>query len=181
MLPVKDHNKMLTKQFIVACHREGHPNNTLTNLDVPPRLIRRNALSLKAEVEPFLTNEISPDQYRDALKEIHRNTVTNTIANYRENLVLGGYPPPVANEEKQLPRSTRTTLAQLRSGWCHHLNHYMTRLDPQVVDACPSCGGQPHDTNNLFSCPAKPTTLTPIDLWKSPVEVARFLDLELTE
>jgi hypothetical protein len=39
------------------------------------------------------------------------------------------------------------------------------------------CAGTPHDTNHLFNCPAKPTTLTPIDLWENPMQATAFLDL----
>ncbi|XP_037823665.1 uncharacterized protein LOC119612022, partial [Lucilia sericata] len=36
VLPVKEHNVMLTKQFLLGCHRRSHPNFNITQLDTPP-------------------------------------------------------------------------------------------------------------------------------------------------
>ncbi|KAI5734180.1 hypothetical protein M8J77_003526 [Diaphorina citri] len=70
--------------------------------------------------------------------------------------------PPVSSEEKELPREARTKLAQMRSGFSTLLNSYKSRIDPNIQNEYPLCAGTPHDTNHLFNCPAKPTTLTPI-------------------
>ena len=161
---------------MARCHRPGHPNHALTSTENPPLRIRKTALSLKPEGEGYLSSGCLIRPFKEAAKEIHKESVACSISNYRSNVVLGGYPPPVSKDEIQLPRFTRTALAQLRSGWCRKLNHYMSRLDASITDTCPDCGGGPHDTNHLFTCPAKPTHLSPLDLWTSPLE-----DLELGE
>ncbi|XP_037811763.1 uncharacterized protein LOC119603706 [Lucilia sericata] len=37
ILPVKEHNVMLTKQFLLGCHRRSHPNFNIIQLDTPPK------------------------------------------------------------------------------------------------------------------------------------------------
>ncbi len=170
---------MLTKQFLAGCFRPQHPNHSLTTKEDAPRLIRKTTTSLRSEVDIHISQGELNGPYSEVIKGIHRDTVTSTIATFKPNIVLGGYPPPVAPEEKALPRTTRATLAQLRSGWCRMLNHYMSRLDGSISDACPDCGSSPHDTSHLFNCPAKPTLLTPRELWTRPVDAARFLGLEM--
>ncbi|XP_037825851.1 uncharacterized protein LOC119613856 [Lucilia sericata] len=39
VLPVKEHNVMLTKQFLLGCHRRNHPNFNIIQLDTPPRAL----------------------------------------------------------------------------------------------------------------------------------------------
>uniref|UniRef100_A0A8D8XLN6 Uncharacterized protein n=1 Tax=Cacopsylla melanoneura TaxID=428564 RepID=A0A8D8XLN6_9HEMI len=106
--------------------------------------------------------------------------VHNVIEGYKPNRVLGTNVLPEINQsEKKLPRSTRSTLAQLRSGWSILLHsNYKARLDPSIPDICPLCQNTNHDVHHLFACPAKPTSLDPTSLWTNPVEVAEFLDLE---
>ena len=80
--------------------------------------------------------------------------------------------------ESILPRSVRTTLAQLRSGHCQLLKSYMVRITTGVSDVCPECGVAPHSVEHLFNCSAHPTQLTVQDLWVNPVEVADFLNVD---
>ncbi|KAL1447953.1 hypothetical protein WDU94_005482, partial [Cyamophila willieti] len=102
--------------------------------------------------------------------------------NYTPNRVLGINPPPEINEaEKQLSRKVRSTLAQLRSGWCILLQSYKARINPAEDDKCPQCKTAVHTVNHLFACPDNPTTLTPESLWTDPGGVAAFLKLNEEE
>jgi hypothetical protein len=87
-------------------------------------------------------------------------------------------PPPAINDEEQiLPRVTRTTFAQLRSGYSNYLNSYKARINPdRYEDECPNCDAS-HTTTHLFDCPNNPTTLVVRDLWDKPLDTARFLNL----
>ena len=112
---------------------------------------------------------------------MHRTAVDDAVRGYSPNVILGGYPPPcpqVHPSEMQLPREARTTLCQLRSGYCKRLNDYWARIRPGVANICPACHGSPHNVAHLFDCP---TDLEIIDLWEQPVEVARFLDLPVDD
>ena len=110
-----------------------------------------------------------------ARREIHTAAVTESIAARGINGVLGAPAPPVREEEKQLSRKTRRTLAQLRSGYCHSLNDYKHRIGQSDSSICPSCRQEEHTVRHLFECPVHPVDLQPEDLWLRPAEVAEFL------
>ena len=81
------------------------------------------------------------------------------------NKVLLGPPLEVDPSERLLPRPYRSTLSQLRSGYCSRLQSYLHRVGRAPSPACPDCGSAPHTTEHLFSCPRSPTDLAPADLW----------------
>ena len=82
------------------------------------------------------------------------------------NRVIGGRPPEGDKRESYLPRLTRTTLAQLRLGFCARLQLYQHWIGVAPSDLCPECGTAPHSTNHILECPAHRTNLTVDDLWK---------------
>ena len=43
IIPIKEHNAMLTKQYILTCHLPGHPSNPLVNQGLPERNLRKYA------------------------------------------------------------------------------------------------------------------------------------------
>jgi len=92
-------------------------------------------------------------------------------------LIILSYISPLEN---LLPRSARTTLAQLHSGHCRLLNSYKARIISGISDVCPECGVAlwPHSIEHLFNCQSNPTQLTVEDLWDDPAAVADFLNLE---
>ena len=90
--------------------------------------------------------------------------------------MLDGRPPPISNSEKELTRKERSTLAQLRSGYCRLLGSYKGRIKKDAsLDVCADCGTTPHDVKHLFVCPAPLTTLIPSDLWSRPTDAVREL------
>ena len=176
LLPVKEHNTMLSRQFLLQTHQTNHPNRQWNHTDPPQRLMKPTLTSCHQDsVEPLLTN--TEGWYKRGIKSIHTTAVSNTINGYEPNKLLQKIPPVISPDERRLPRSTRTTLAQLRSGYCLLLTSYMSRLDPSVKNECPLCESQPHDTARFFSCPQRPTTLEAISLWENPIEAAQFLNL----
>lgn len=160
ILPAKAHNQMLSEQYLLMCHSPLHPCHSLVNKTPPPRSIRRSVDSYQSNIQNLVSTPVNGTQLKSSLNEIHTKTVATTISRYKVNRVLNTYLPPVSLEEKQLPRETRTKLAQLRSGFCRLLNSYMSRLDNTIRDECPLCSRSPHDTNHLFNCPTKPTLMT---------------------
>ena len=183
VLSVEAHNRMLCRQYLLSCHQQDHPCNAIVSAPRPPRLLKKD---LRSEFEPAVlplipANGLDRVSYRRGLGILHRQAVEDGVRGYRPNVVLGGYPPPIAAEEESLPRKARTALSQLRSGWCRQLNSYRARIDPvNYRDICPDCGVGPHDPAHLFRCAAKPTTPTTLnveDLWRRPVMVANFLGL----
>ena len=176
LLPVNEHNTMLSRQFLLQTHQTNHPNRQWNHTDIPQRLMKPTLISCRRDsIEPVLTNTVG--WYKSGIKLIHTTAVSNTISGYEPNKFLQRIPPVTSPDERRLPRSTRTTLAQLRSGYCPLLTSYMSRLDPSVKNECPLCESQPHYTAHLFSCPQRPTTLEATSLWENPIEAARFLNL----
>ena len=70
------------------------------------------------DFEPFLNKAgaIEPGSYQAAKNSIHTNIVRETIDSLGPNRVLGEQPPPIDPFKTYLPRQTRVTLSQLRSG-----------------------------------------------------------------
>ena len=84
-------------------------------------------------------------------------------------------PPEIDRDEDQLPRHFRTTLSQLRSGYCSRLLDYRHRVGLSTTDVCPECERAPHTVRHLFECAVHPTALSPEDLWTHPAEVASLI------
>ena len=105
---------------------------------------------------------------RAGVKALHTAAVAELLAGRPPNPVLGRHPPEIAREERSLPRTTRSTLAQLRAGYSTFLRSYMARIGHEVEDACPECGEEDHSTLHIFNCPSRPTTLSVVDLWARP-------------
>ena len=92
--------------------------------------------------------------------------------------LLNDRPPHISTAEQTLPRETRTTLAQLRTGHSRILGQYMNRIDPTARNHCHDCGNSPHDTHH---CTSKPTTLTVESLWTASTEAEKHLNLAIDE
>ena len=70
------------------------------------------------------------------------------------------------DEEQRLNRRQRCTLSQLRSGHCHPLQDYKHSVFGEQSDICTYWGASPQDVRHLFACNARPTDLSPDDLWR---------------
>ena len=85
-----------------------------------PRLMRETLQTRYEEryIKPLLNNNepLNEKKYRKLLKEIHTNEVSDALLSYDKSPVLDQRAPKIAKDEQKLPRSTRRTLAQLRSG-----------------------------------------------------------------
>ena len=180
MLTVKKHNVLLTKQFLIACYQPSHPNHHIVLNDPPPRRIRQDLTTYNSDIIHLIPSITDTLSVREAQNTLHNAIVATARDELSHNKVINRHPPPTADSERQLPRVTRTILAQLRSGWSNFLNSYRARIIPGTQDSCPSCNQTPHDTLHIFSCPAKPTALRPVDLWLNPTMTANFLGLPTT-
>lgn len=182
ILPVKDHNDLLSSQYHLATYKHDHPNNHVNKEELAPRSLRKNLSKYKPEVMAFLPNydtSIDDKLYKHTLKELHTARVEATISNLEPNRVLKASPPPIAIDEASLPRDTQCTLSQLRSGWCKLLGSYQNKIDPSIPNKCDDCGATPHDVEHLFSCHRKTNhhNLNVNDLWIRPRMVAEYLGL----
>ena len=71
--------------------------------------------------------------------------------------------------EQLLPRSYRSALSQLWSGYCLRLQSYRHSVDRADDPTCPDCHSTKHMVAHLFSCPSHPTDLAPGDMWVAPL------------
>ena len=178
-MTVKAHCEMLSKQYLLATQKPDHPCHVDLASPPPARVMKK---TLKSKFGSEVKELIPPDglddtSYKSSLKEIHTKDVRAAIRNTKNNPVLNTPAPEVHKSERNLPRKTRSTLAQLRSGYSSHLNSTLSRINNEIQNKCPYCSQTPHNTNHLFSCPSKPTRLNVRSLWEKPVEVAAFLEL----
>ena len=182
IMPVKEHNEMLSKQFLLSTQKPSHPNNKEISIQKPPRIMS-DTLQTKygREIKEMLPeNGIDETNHKRFLKQIHTKEVRKCTES-QKNKILNQVPPKIHSEEKSLPRKTRCTLAQLRSGYSPYLKSYLHSINASDNDTCPDCNSDPHTTPHLFNCSARPTNLTVLSLWKTPRAAAEFLRLELEE
>ena len=110
------------------------------------------------------------------LQALHTAAVVKAVQCHERNVVLDGWPPPISNSVKELTRKERSTLAQLRSGYCRLLGSYKSRIKKDAnLDVCANCDTTPHDVKHLVVFPAHTTTLIPSDLWSRPTDAVREL------
>ena len=178
VLPLKEHGRMMTQQYIAASHLPGHPGRNQLGRPPSVRNLKQTMMTYENEISSLIPEEFHTPEYKRVLKTIHSTTVETVLASYPPNKVLGQEPPEIHKEEADLPRNIRSTLSQLRSGYSKILNSYNHRLNEEVEDKCPKCLGTPHDTLHLFNCPANPTVITPEYLWTQPSLAAHILGLE---
>ena len=186
VMKVKPHCDMLSQQFMLATQKPDHPNRINLAAPPPPRQMKNTLASTFGDKIKRISFPDMPEEiYKKRLKDVHTSCVKEQLSSMAKNKVLNATPPKISDSEKVLPRATRSTLAQLRSGYSNYLNSYKARLSQNqaapVTDLCPLCNAESHTTKHLFSCPSNPTTLTVRDLWSKPLEAARFLNLAKTD
>ncbi|XP_036331335.1 uncharacterized protein LOC118742991 [Rhagoletis pomonella] len=64
---------------------------------------------LKVEIQDGIQRSLHSTLYRQALNGIHREAITTFTKPRLRNGVVGDPPPPIAEEELQLPRKTHVT------------------------------------------------------------------------
>jgi len=121
------------------------------------------------------TNPI-PDTLKNCAT-IHHTIVNDYFSSLQPNKILQTTATEIDNSELSLTRDKRCILAQLRTGKSSFLLSYLNNYFPTTYPSplCPACNLFSHDVFHLFNCNHFPTSLTPIDLWNNPVDVAELL------
>ena len=70
--------------------------------------------------------------------------VQQTIVKLGNNPIINQPPLNMNKDEKQLPRTTRATLSQLRSGYSRTLNSHIARIYSDIEDRYPDCSKAGH-------------------------------------
>ena len=168
---------MLCTQFLATCLQENHPSFPIVTADSGPRTVKKTLQSRYigdlSRYTGGTTQIADPDIARQT---VHREAVRESIEARGTNRILGTRAPAIDPTEKELPRKTRRTLAQMRSGFCIALNDYRHRIGQSDTPICPCCRQDEHTVQHVFGCSEYPTDLQPMDLWLRPVDVAEFLE-----
>ena len=179
VLPVKSHLHLLSSQYLARALNPSNPSHPHVAYPPPPghRKLKETLRSKCWDsVAPFLQNDVLPaGKYKETLKALHIQSISDTVDGFSPNRVLGSAPPLIHPSESSLPRLTRVTLSQLRSGHCARLNDFLFRIGRANDDLCPDCRIAPHTSSHIFNCQSHPTTLSTEDLWERPREAAIFL------
>ena len=176
-LEVGPHLSLLCSQFLLRTLLPDHPSHTVTSAHSGPRCIRHTLQSrFMPTIRHLLTDGMaSADTYRANMRSLHSAAVAGAIASLGDNRLLGCHPPEIHPSELNLPRPHRTTLSQLRSGFCSTLREYRHRIGLADSATCPECADPCQSVPHLFDCSSYPTPLAVLDLWERPTEVAAFL------
>ena len=175
VLKVDEHLKLLCSQHLATCLQPNHVSLPIVTADSGPRRMKQSLQTgFRDQVNDLLVDGNVHD-IKTTRKVLHTRAVQAAIRSRRLNGVLSGAAPEVDQSETELPRIARTTLAQLRSGYCSALETFRHRINLAPSAVCPCCRQTDHTTQHLFSCPEHPTTLTPLDLWQRPGEAVEFL------
>ena len=95
LLPVKKHNMMLSRQFLLQTHQMNHPNRQWNHTDPPQRLMKPTLISCHQDsIEPLLTN--TEGWYKSRIKSMHTTAVSNTVNGYEPNKVLQRIHPAIS-------------------------------------------------------------------------------------
>ena len=115
MLQVENHLNLPSAQYLVQCLDTENVCHHITKMDLTPTEMKETIFTRHYQtVLPLLANN-----RKDTLQALHTSFV---------NRVLNIRPPSINDEETLLQRRQRTTLSQLRSGYCKLLNSYKKRL-----------------------------------------------------
>ena len=135
IIPVEDHLRMLCIQFLATALQPSHASFSTVTLPNGPRmatLVRTGKTlshSFSQDVQHLLTNgRMDPTNLKQALKSIHTAVVQASIDNLGPNIIIDAPPPPIDASESKLHRHHRSTLSQLRSGFCICLKNYLFLL-----------------------------------------------------
>ena len=169
MLKVREHSELLCAQYL----EPGNVCHPITTRATPERQMKKTLYTRhRNTVEPMMVK----NDRKATLQALHTDAVDKAVKSHERNVVLDGRPPPISSSEKELTRKERSTLAQLRSGYCRLLGSYKSRIKKDAIfNVCANCGTTPHDVKHLFVCPAHPTTIIPSDLWSRPTDSVREL------
>ena len=111
-------------------------------------------------VEPIML----ADTRKATLHAIDTEAVNKAVIDQKNNIVLDDIPHPINDSKKYPTRKERSTIAQLRSGYCRLLDSYKSIIKKDAsLNVCSDCGKTPHDVKHLFAYTAHPTTLIPSD------------------
>ena len=121
-------------------------------------------------IEPMMLK----NDRKTTLQALHTDAVDKAVKSHERNLVLDGRPPPISRSERDLTRKERSTLAQLRSGYCRLLGSYKSRIKKDArLKVCSDCGTTTQDVKHLWTERRTPTTTLNDEICKATTDHKR--------
>ena len=175
-LTIKDHNHLLTDQYLLSCHDPLHVSHSLSRPPNPPRQMKHSLFSFSSNrVNQFSLSLPPNSSLSNSLGSYHTHFVSLAVSSLPSSPVLGAPPPPIHPSEQLLPRHSRVRLAQLRSGHCSLLQSFQHTIDNSIPDICPHCNSHDHSVPHLFTCQTLNLQLPLESLWTDPVSAVSAL------
>ena len=173
---VREHNELLSIQFLLGAEEEGHPDHQTT--EKPPPGFRQVIPTLLAKVSDRLFDHFGQETMKDLDKPAYRAGLTQIHQDLAVK-AASSYTPPIL--EKKLPKKTRCTLAQLRSDTASHRTAIRTDWIPGCQTSAWSAGWGHTMWPTSLSAQASPRAWSRSACRHSPLEAAGFLGLEVGE
>ena len=125
MLKVREHSELLSAQYLARCLESGNVCHSITTKATPERQMKE---TLYTRHRKHYRAKDGQNDRKATLQVLHTDAVDKAVKSHERNVVLDGWPPPISSPEKGLTRKERSTLAQLRSGYCILLGSYKSRI-----------------------------------------------------
>ena len=130
MLKVKEHSELLSAQYLASYLEQENVCHPITTRATPKRQMEETLYTRhRNTVEPMMVEK----DRKATLQALHTDTVNKAVNSHERNVVIDGRPPPISNSEKDLTRKERSTLAQLRSGYCRLLGSYKSIIKKDAL------------------------------------------------
>ena len=148
MLKVKEYSRLLYAQYLARCLEPGNVCHSITTRETPKRRMKATLFTRhRNTVEAMML----ADNRKATLQAIHTDAVNKAVKDQKKNIVLDDLPNPINNSEKDLTRTERATLAQLRSGYCKLLGSYKSRIKKDVSSPTVPIAARRHMTSSISS------------------------------
>lgn len=117
-------------QQLFGCHKPEHRSNNVIHEAPAPRSVRKGVVEVYRNViDSAIQSSTIKGIQGKAIKELHTKMITDIKDAYASNKVFDERAPPININKKSLPRSKRSTLSELKSGYCRLLNNYLSKYD----------------------------------------------------
>ena len=103
VLKVKEHNEILTKQYLVACYLSTHSNHRTVTNNPTPRHIRQDLTTYIPNITHLIPTIANAPFVKEAQNLLHQSTVVTATNRLCLNRVINQHTPPVSDTEGLLP------------------------------------------------------------------------------
>lgn len=104
MLSVRQHNKLLIKQFLLTCHSTKYPVNGQTTCKSTPHSIRQDIKSYKNGIQPDIRYNWNSSTVHTALCSFHTSSILTANSSSGPNRAFDTHHFFIHMDERKFPR-----------------------------------------------------------------------------